>query len=302
MKAGGTRFDTAPSAAASQEVDVRYIFLVGGFAESKALQHRAKHELENGDRRVFVPPRPGLAVVKGAVMLGLGASKRFASRLAKRTYGVRCCTTFDPRNPDHAGRETIERLDRGIPTTDLVDKFERIVARGTRIPVREVHQSARMRTVGTGKAELDCTLYLYATEAENPRWVTDPGVAKIGEIRYKARPQDRIRVELRFGAAEIGATVVNRATGAQTPTTIQYDFRRERAAGPAAADEAGGGRSAGASGWGRLVCARWAEMNKATRPVAVSGRWRRGSAGGAHAPPYHGNRPGSLGSALPTLS
>jgi SHS family lactate transporter-like MFS transporter len=52
---------------------VRYVFLVGGFAESKALQHRVKNELETDARRVIAPLRPGLAVVKGAVMLGLGA-------------------------------------------------------------------------------------------------------------------------------------------------------------------------------------------------------------------------------------
>ena len=58
-----------PPSAVPQVVDVRYVFLVGGFAESKALQHRVKNELETDARRVIVPLRPGLAEL-GAVELG----------------------------------------------------------------------------------------------------------------------------------------------------------------------------------------------------------------------------------------
>jgi hypothetical protein len=45
-----------------QANDARFIFLVGGFAESKALEHRVKNELERDGRRVVVPLRPGLTV------------------------------------------------------------------------------------------------------------------------------------------------------------------------------------------------------------------------------------------------
>ncbi len=55
-----------------QANDVRYIFLVCSFAESKMLEHRVKDEFERDGRRVIVPLRPGLAVVRCAVLLGLG--------------------------------------------------------------------------------------------------------------------------------------------------------------------------------------------------------------------------------------
>ncbi len=74
---------TGRAAHSAQEHDVDFIFLVGGFAESKALLHHVRNELETDRRRVVVPARPGLAVLKGAMLLGLGASDRFASRVAR---------------------------------------------------------------------------------------------------------------------------------------------------------------------------------------------------------------------------
>jgi tRNA A37 threonylcarbamoyltransferase TsaD len=96
---------------------VEYVFLVGGFAESKLLEHRVKSELERPGRRVIVPHRPSLAVMKGAVMLGLAGPGRFANRVAKCTYGVNRALPWDPSSPDHRGREWIQRLVDGVMAT-----------------------------------------------------------------------------------------------------------------------------------------------------------------------------------------
>ena len=207
----------------SQATDVRYIFLVGGFAESKALQHRVRNELEAGGRRVIVPLRPGLAVVKGAVMLGLGASERFASRLAKQTYGVDCSRRFDPSKLDHDGRRTFQRMDRGELVTYVGDHFSPIVAKGTRVALRQVHRGREIRKSSEHHAS---AFKVFTCQSPGTKWVTNAGVVKIGKVAYKARKGDRVRVDLCFGASEIRATVVNVTTGAETPAVIQYDFRR----------------------------------------------------------------------------
>ena len=221
----------------SQATDVSYIFLVGGFAESKALQHRVRNELEAGGRRVIVPLRPGLAVVKGAVMLGLGASERFASRLAKQTYGVDCARIFDPSNPEHAGRPTYQDMDRGKLVTYLGGSFSQIVAKGARVALRQMHKGGEFRVPDHGGGERRIIFSVFSAQSPGTKWVTDAGVVKIGEVTCAARPEDRVRVDLCFGASEIRATVVNVTTGAETPAVIQYDFRR--IAGAAAGGGAG---------------------------------------------------------------
>ena len=218
----------------SQATDVSYIFLVGGFAESKALQHRVRNELEAGGRRVIVPLRPGLAVVKGAVMLGLGASERFASRLAKLTYGVDSSRRFDPSKLDHDGRRTFQRMDRGELVTYVGDHFSPIVAKGTRVALRQVHRGREIRKSSEHHAS---AFKVFTCQSPGTKWVTNAGVVKIGKVAYKARKGDRVRVDLCFGASEIRATVVNVTTGAETPAVIQYDFRR--IAGAAAGGGAG---------------------------------------------------------------
>ena len=228
----------------SQATDVRYIFLVGGFAESKALQHRVRNELEAGGRRVIVPLRPGLAVVKGAVMLGLGASERFASRLAKQTYGVDCSRRFDPSKLDHDGRRTFQRMDRGELVTYVGDHFSPIVAKGTRVALRQVHRGSEIRKSSEHHAS---AFKVFTCQSPGTKWVTNAGVVKIGKVAYKARKGDRVRVDLCFGASEIRATVVNVTTGAETPAVIQYDFRR-------IASDLG---AAGGGGAGELAAVRW---------------------------------------------
>jgi hypothetical protein len=238
---------TNPRSSSAQDTDVRYIFLVGGFAESKALQHSVRNELETDSRRVIVPLRPGLAVLKGAVMLGLGASERFASRLAKLTYGVDCCLEFDKKNPDHAGRPTFKRMDQGKLTTNVSGCFSKIVEKGTRVSLKQIHMGGVIRVLGEGAEEKAALFRIFTAPSNDTKWVTDEGVVEIGKIHFIAKPQNMMRVDLCFGASEIRATVVNTTTGAETPAVIEYDFRRISHDDSAA----GGGAGAGEQVQGR---------------------------------------------------
>ncbi len=47
---------------------IKYLFLVGGFAESKVLQSAIRENFDEKDGvSVRIPPRPSLAVISGAV-------------------------------------------------------------------------------------------------------------------------------------------------------------------------------------------------------------------------------------------
>ena len=276
---------------------MRYVFLVGGFAESKALQHRVRNELERQGRRVIVPQRPGLAVLRGAVMLGLGASERFASRVARRTYAVECSTPYDPANPDHAGRRTVQRMDQGRLTTFVTGQLSVIVRHGTPVRVKEVHPGKELFISGDGPGTVVNTFVLYTMEDPTSLWTDTPGTVKIGTIHVNSKPGNRVRVDLTFGTSEIRASVVDLTAGTVTPGVIQYDFSRvgeSRGGGPppppplAAARPAGVGARANKDGRQRriflFVCRRsgpavrrlLAAVAGATGPGVDAGqRWRR---------------------------
>jgi hypothetical protein len=205
---------------------VDFIFLVGGFAEAKVLQHRVRNELETGLLRVVVPPRPGLAVLKGAVLLGLGASDRFASRVARCTYAVSTSVYYDDADPDHVGRTTFLSMEQGQLRMFVRGRLSVIVRHGTPIRAGELHEGSELQVLGQGQGSFLTTASLYTAASPTSRWVDDAGVVEVGSVLVPATPGDRTRVDLSFGTSEIRATVVNKTAGTAIPASIQYDFHR----------------------------------------------------------------------------
>jgi molecular chaperone DnaK (HSP70) len=84
---------------------VKYIYLVGGFAESEILQSRVRGEFEGRyGLHVIVPMRPQLMVVTGAVLFGLQKGSTIQSRVARYTYGFEVLNEYDEKNPEHKQR------------------------------------------------------------------------------------------------------------------------------------------------------------------------------------------------------
>ncbi|KAJ7353761.1 hypothetical protein OS493_032632 [Desmophyllum pertusum] len=71
---------------------VKYVFLVGGFADSVILQERIRNHFGH-TYRILVPQYASLAVVQGAVMFGQKPDL-FESRIMTTTYGIRVHTLF----------------------------------------------------------------------------------------------------------------------------------------------------------------------------------------------------------------
>ena len=203
-----------------------FIFLVGGFAEAKVLQHRVRNELETGLLRVVVPPRPGLAVLKGAVLLGLGASDRFASRVARCTYAVSTSVLYDASNLEHRGRSTFLRMDKGKLGVFVEGLLSVIVQHGTPIRAGELHEGQELQILGEGSVPTMTIFRLYTAAIPASRWADDAGVVEVGSVLVPATPGDRTRVDLSFGTSEIRATLVNKTAGTAIPASIQYDFHR----------------------------------------------------------------------------
>ena len=92
------------------ENPVNYIYLVGGFAESKILQSSIKGHFEKLGLHVIVPMRPQLMVVKGAVLFGLRKGSTIQSRVARYTYGFDCANQYDENNAEHKQPYNIRRV------------------------------------------------------------------------------------------------------------------------------------------------------------------------------------------------
>ena len=207
----------------SQAKKVDFIFLVGGFAESKLLLHRVRAAFERDGRRVVVPGRPGLAVLTGAVLLGLGAADRFTSRIARFTYGVRVTTRHDPTDPDHRGREVCEAVCGGEKVTYVDGVFAAIVRKGTSIKADEVRKSVALRCLDD--AQKAVLFEFFATPLAAVRWTTDAGMARIGQVELAATTADSLHVELSFGRTEMQAVAINGRTGERRRVAIDYSFR-----------------------------------------------------------------------------
>lgn len=85
--------------------DVAAVVLVGGFGQSKYLKSRARDAIAAGVR-VLQPENGWVAVVKGAVIYGLGqhqpalAEVGVSSRVARRSYGTCLLTQYDMTKHD----------------------------------------------------------------------------------------------------------------------------------------------------------------------------------------------------------
>ncbi|ETO09858.1 hypothetical protein RFI_27518, partial [Reticulomyxa filosa] len=67
---------------------LKYVCLVGGFSQSRYLQHKLKQKYES-KYKFIIPERPILSVIEGAAQLSRIPSF-ITSRIVKYTYGVDC--------------------------------------------------------------------------------------------------------------------------------------------------------------------------------------------------------------------
>ena len=79
------------------------MFLVGGFSSSPLVQAIATAELAGDGCEVVLAERPGVAIVKGAVLFANNA-ETFSTRKARLSYGMRVKSVYDPEDPEHARR------------------------------------------------------------------------------------------------------------------------------------------------------------------------------------------------------
>jgi molecular chaperone DnaK (HSP70) len=85
---------------------IKAVLLVGGFGQNSYLKERLQGTLSK-ETEITQPPNGWTAVVRGAVMKGLGsnlAGIQVRSRVARKHYGIRISVKYDPKRHLEATR------------------------------------------------------------------------------------------------------------------------------------------------------------------------------------------------------
>uniref|UniRef100_A0A5F8H665 Heat shock protein family A (Hsp70) member 12B n=1 Tax=Monodelphis domestica TaxID=13616 RepID=A0A5F8H665_MONDO len=199
---------------------VKFLFLVGGFAESAVLQHAVQEAFGGRGLRVIIPQDVGLTILKGAVLFGLDPGV-VRVRRSPLTYGVGVLNKFV------AGRHPPEKLLVKDGKSWCTDVFERFVAADQSVALGEVVQRSYC-PARPGQHRI--LINIYCCAAEDVRYITDPGVRKCGAISLELAPtapgaapaRREIRASMQFGDTEIKVTAVDVSTSRTVRASIDF--------------------------------------------------------------------------------
>ncbi|KAL3879594.1 hypothetical protein ACJMK2_031883 [Sinanodonta woodiana] len=197
--------------------NVSSILMVGGFSESKMLQHAIRASFPNV--KVIIPHEAGLVVLKGAVIFGHSPSS-VSHRVCKYTYGISTTSTFD--NKKHDIKKRIHRDE----TTLCSDLFAKYVEIGESVALNVATKAESF--IPTTESQSSVGVEIYASTHKSPMYVTDDGCLKLGYVSVnildKSVPRDErcVLVSMTFGGTEIEVTATEERTGTITKATVNF--------------------------------------------------------------------------------
>lgn len=174
------------------------ILMVGGFSESKMLQHYIKTNFP--EIRVIIPEEAGLAVLKGAVIFGHNP-KAIVSRVTKHTYGIDVYKPFDSSIHPESRKVILDGIEKCNGCFDLH------VPVGKEVFVGEVFgEKSYMPSTRSGKV---IDLNVYTSEKINPEYTDESGCSYLGNLKVDLskieKYEDRnIKVKMKYGDTELG--------------------------------------------------------------------------------------------------
>ncbi|CAG8778073.1 9192_t:CDS:10, partial [Gigaspora margarita] len=176
----------------SKSSDCSLMFLVGGFSESKYLQHRIKEEFGN-KVTISIPPNPAAAILKGACLYGIDM-KTVATRVLKWSYGVLVSEVWQDDDP-------ISRKD----SNGRIDKFSLLASKGTEVDV-EKEFSTEVTPVFPNQTSI-LVQFFYTSEL-NSTYCDGPHLKSLGSFIVSGLPivnsglDRRVLLTLRFASME----------------------------------------------------------------------------------------------------
>ncbi|NWR98711.1 HS12B protein, partial [Motacilla alba] len=199
---------------------IKFLFLVGGFAESAMLQ-RAVQAAFGHCCRVIVPQDVGLTILKGAVLFGLDPGV-VRVRRSPLTYGVGVLNKFVE------GKHPREKLLVKEGKNWCTDIFEKFVTVDQSVALGEVVQRSYCPARPGQRRTI---INIYCCDTDDVVYITDPGVRKCGTISLElgdagdtgpARGRREIRTSMQFGDTEIKVTALDTRTARSVRATIDF--------------------------------------------------------------------------------
>ena len=195
---------------------VKFMFLVGGFAESPLLQNEIRKAFSSV-LRVIIPQDCGLTILKGAVMFGLDPTVVRVRRSAL-TYGVGVLNKFIP------GKHPEEKRIKKDGTEWCTDVFDTFVTSDQSIALGEKVS----RTYTPAKSYQTSTVIgIYCSEKEHVLFTSDPGVRRCGEL-YLEMPDTtggknrELEATMHFGDTEIKCEAMDHTSGKVAKAVIDF--------------------------------------------------------------------------------
>ena len=198
---------------------LRFLFLVGGFAESPLLQ-AAVREAFDSRMKVIIPQEVGLTILRGAVLFGIDPTV-VRVRRAAMTYGVGVLNRFIVGQ--HPKAKLVKK--NGVEwCTDVFDKFV------TADQPLKLGESVTRSYAPAKLGKTSSVITIFSTEQENVAFVTDQGVTKCGQLTLEIPDIDDIdskkprelRTSMKFGDTEITVTAVDVLSGQEAKASIDF--------------------------------------------------------------------------------
>ncbi|XP_062436420.1 heat shock 70 kDa protein 12A [Rhea pennata] len=198
--------------------NVKFLFLVGGFAESPLLQQAVQSAF--GSRcRVIIPQDVGLTILKGAVLFGLDPAV-IKVRRSPLTYGVGVLNRFVE------GKHPPEKLLIKDGTRWCTDVFDKFISADQSVALGE---TVTRSYTPAKPSQLVIVINIYSSEQDNVSFITESGVKKCGTLRLDLTGTDasvpnrrEIKTLMQFGDTEIKAIAIDVATSKSVKVGIDF--------------------------------------------------------------------------------
>ncbi|KAK3563571.1 hypothetical protein QTP86_030979 [Hemibagrus guttatus] len=199
--------------------DIKFLFLVGGFAESPLLQ-KAVQDMLQGRSRVIIPHDVGLTILKGAVLFGLDPGV-IKVRRSPLTYGVGVLNRFVE------GKHPPEKLLVRDGTRWCTDVFDTFISADQSVALGE---TVKRSYTPAKPSQQVIVIHVYCSEREHVGFISDAGVRKCGTLRLDvsgtespaAGVRREIQTLMQFGDTEIRAMAIDVATNRMVKASIDF--------------------------------------------------------------------------------
>ncbi|XP_057704725.1 heat shock 70 kDa protein 12A isoform X2 [Corythoichthys intestinalis] len=197
--------------------NIKFLFLVGGFAESPLLQQAVQNMLQERSR-IIIPHDVGLTILKGAVLFGLDPSI-IKIRRSPLTYGVGVLNRFVE------GKHPPEKLLVKDGTRWCTDVFDTFIAADQSVALGE---NVKRSYTPAKPSQQVIVIHVYCSEKESVGFISESGVKKCGSLRLdvsgteSAAPRREIQTLMQFGDTEIRAMAVDVSTGRTVKASIDF--------------------------------------------------------------------------------